>query len=250
MDKYSDILVSFGSQDTLNPEIWDKYDTENPVLKSGVRKALLNIAGEFMSFLGEDLYIDDVRFTGSLANFNWSKFSDIDLHLLVDFSQFDGEDKDVYKELFNLKKTLFNTTHKITVKGFDVELYAEDVNEAHHSTGVYSVLFDEWVEKPETEDVKIDKGHLQKKADSVMSKIDALIKEVSDDDLEMSLKKIEIFKDQLKKYRTAGLEKKGEYSYENLVFKFLRRSGYIDKLFNFKNDLMDKKLSLENQEIE
>ncbi len=250
MDKYSDILVSFGTQDTLNPEIWNGYDTEDPVLKPGIRKALLTIAGEFMDFLGEDLFIDDVRFTGSLANYNWSKFSDIDLHLLVDFSQFDGEDQEVYKELFNLKKTLFNTTHKITVKGFDVELYAEDVNEAHHSTGVYSVLFDEWVEKPKMEDVKIDKSFLEKKAKSVMSKIDSLIDEVTDEDLDKALDKIEKFKDQLKKYRTAGLEEKGEYSYENLVFKFLRRSGYIDKLFKFKNSLMDKKLSLENQEIE
>jgi hypothetical protein len=200
--------------------------------------------------LGEDLFIDDVRFTGSLANYNWSKFSDIDLHVLVDFSQFDPEDEEVYKELYNLKKTLFNTTHKITVKGYEVELYAEDVNEVHHSTGVYSVLFDEWVEKPEKEDVKIDREQLSQKSKNVMAKIDALIEDVSDDELETALDKIEKFKEKIKKYRSAGLEKDGEYSYENLVFKFLRRSGYIDKLFKYKNSLMDKKLSLENQEIE
>lgn len=83
-----------------------------------------------------------------------------------------------------------------------------------------------------------------------MNKIDSLLEEVADEDLDKALRKIENFKDQLKKYRTAGLEEKGEYSYENLVFKFLRRSGYIDKLFKFKNTLMDKKLSLENQEVE
>jgi hypothetical protein len=250
MDQYSEILVSFGTKDTLNPEIWDGYDSDNPVLKPSIRKALLNIAGEFMEFLGEDLFIDDVRFTGSLANYNWSKFSDIDLHVLVDFSQFDPEDEEVYKELYNLKKTLFNTTHKITVKGYEVELYAEDVNEVHHSTGVYSVLFDEWVEKPEKEDVKIDREQLSQKSKNVMAKIDALIEDVSDDELETALDKIEKFKEKIKKYRSAGLEKDGEYSYENLVFKFLRRSGYIDKLFKYKNSLMDKKLSLENQEIE
>jgi hypothetical protein len=49
---------------------------------------------------------------------------------------------------------------------------------------------------------------------------------------------------ELKKYRTCGLEKEGEYSDENLVFKVLRRNGYIEKLMNFENDVVDKELSL------
>ena len=73
---------------------------------------------------------------------------------------------------------------------------------------------------------------------------------IVDDDLDTALGKIEKFKEKLKKYRSSGLEKDGEFSYENLVFKFLRRNQYIDKLYNFKNKLMDKKLSLENQETE
>lgn len=250
MDKYSEILLSFGTKDTLNPKIWDGYETSDPILKPSIRKALLNIASEFMDFLDEDLFVDDVRFTGSLANYNWSEFSDIDLHLYVDFSQYDESEREVYKELFNLKKTLFNSTHDITVKGYEVELYAEDINETHFSTGVYSVLFDEWVHKPKKEEVSIDKDFLMTKAKSFMKKIDELIEDVSDDNLDVGLKKIEKFKEQLKKYRSAGLEKKGEFSYENMVFKFLRRNGYIDKLFEFKNKLMDKSLSLENQEIE
>lgn len=242
--------MSFGTKPTLNPKIWNDVDTDNPVLKNGIRVALLRIAGEFMDFLGEDLFVDDIRFTGSLANFNWSEFSDIDLHLYVDFSQFDPKDRAVYKELFQLKKTLFNTTHKITVKGYEVELYAEDVNETHFSTGVYSVLFDEWVHKPEKEQVKIDREFLIKKVSGVMDTIDNLMEDIVDDDLDISLEKIEKFKDKLKKYRSSGLEKDGEFSYENLVFKFLRRNQYIDKLYDFKNKLMDKKLSLENQEVE
>ena len=250
MDKFSEILLSFGTKKTLNPEIWNDVDTVDPVLKSNIRAALLSIASEFMEFLSEDLFVDDVRFTGSLANFNWSKFSDIDLHVLVDFSQFDPEDREVYKELFQLKKTLFNSTHNITVKGYEVELYGEDINEIHHSTGIYSVLFDEWINKPEREEVKIDKDLLKSKSVSMMSNIDELIDDVKDDELDSALEKIEKFKDKLKKYRSAGLEKDGEFSYENLVFKFLRRNGYIEKLFDFKNKLMDKSLSLENNEIE
>jgi len=242
--------MSFGTKPTLNPKIWNDVDTNDPTLKQSIRVALLEIASEFMSFLGDDLIIDDVRFTGSLANFNWSEFSDIDLHLYVDFTQFDPKDREVYKELFQLKKTLFNSTHNITVKGYEVELYAEDVNEVHFSTGVYSVLYDEWVHKPEKENVKIDRELLTKKVSVMMDKIDDLIDDVTDDDLDQALGKIEKFKDKLKKYRSSGLEKDGEFSYENLVFKFLRRNQYIDKLYDFKNKLMDKKLSLENQEVE
>ena len=129
-------------------------------------------------------------------------------------------------------------------------MYGEDINEIHHSTGIYSVLFDEWINKPEREEVKIDKDLLKSKSVSMMSNIDELIDDVKDDELDSALEKIEKFKDKLKKYRSAGLEKDGEFSYENLVFKFLRRNGYIEKLFDFKNKLMDKSLSLENNEVE
>jgi hypothetical protein len=165
----------------------------------------------------------------------------------VDFSQFDEEDVEVYKELFQLKKTLFNTTHNITVKGFEVELYAQNVSESHFSTGVYSVLFDEWIQKPEKESVNIDKSILTGKAKMMMDKIDGIIEDANNDDYETAVKKIDSFKEKLKNYRTAGLEKGGEFSYENLTFKFLRRNGYIDKIFNFRDKLMDKELSVENK---
>ena len=51
-------------------------------------------------------------------------------------------------------------------------------------------------------------------------------------------------KDKLKKFRSCGLEKGGEFSYENIVFKYLRRSGHIEKLFNLENQILDKELSL------
>ena len=44
-------------------------------------------------------------------------------------------------------------------------------------------------------------------------------------------------KDKLGDYRTSGLKNKGEFSYENLVYKYLRRSGHLDKLRNFKNEI-------------
>ena len=77
-----------------------------------------------------------------------------------------------------------------------------------------------------------------------MDRIDNLMIDVKDLDIDTALRKIKNFNDKLKKYRKSGLDKGGELSYENMIFKFLRRNGYLEKLFTFKNELMDRKLSL------
>jgi hypothetical protein len=195
-----------------------------------------------------DIFVQDVMMTGSLANYNWSQFSDVDLHIMYNFK--DSEDKEeIVKELFKIKKTLFNSTHNIKVKGFDVELYVQDTSEPHVSSGVYSVLFSDWINEPSKDEVIIDSEVIQKKTESWMEKIDNLIEDVEDEDLETALEYIDLLKEKLKQYRNNGLEREGEYSYENLVFKFLRRNGYIQKLFDFTNELVDKRLSLEQKNI-
>lgn len=239
------IISSFFVKDSLNSEIWDDHDNiEESKMKPEIREGLLEIANEFIEFLGFDIFVQDVTMTGSLANFNWSDYSDIDLHIIYDFKEA-GEQEELFKDLFNLKKTVFNSQHDITVKGYEVELYVQDMNEPHMSTGVYSVLYDEWLERPEPKEVKIDKKKIEDKSQQWMDIIDNTIEDLEVNDLEDSVEKLDSVKDKIKKFRTSGLEKGGEYSYENLVFKFLRRNGYIQKLFDNKNDLIDKSLSIQ-----
>ena len=244
MDNQSKILSSFELQDTLNPKIWVSPSSPDVKMKSDIREALLEIAYQFIDFVGVDVFIEDIIMTGSLSNFNWSSFSDVDLHLMIDYDQFPKEQWDLYKELFNIKKILFNKNHNITIKGYDVELYAQDKSEEHTSGGIYSVLYDDWVQKPKKEKVDIDRKSIKNKAKQWMVAIDKVIENAEDEELEDAKKLISKYKDKLKKYRKSGLEKKGEYSIENLVFKFLRRNGYIEKLYDFENELMDKYLSL------
>jgi predicted nucleotidyltransferase len=246
MEQNDRIISSFYIQDKLNPEIWNESEDGSYTMKEEVRNSLLTIANEFVDFLGIEIFVSDITMTGSLANYNWSEFSDIDLHIMYDFTEA-GEQKELYKELFKLKKTLFNSTHDIKVKGYEVELYVQDSSEPHFSTGVFSVMFDEWVNEPTQESVKIDDKKLQEKAQQWMDIIDTVIENVSDEELETALDTIDKVKDKLKKYRSCGLEREGEYSYENLVFKFLRRNEYIQKLFDFTNELVDKRLSLEQE---
>jgi hypothetical protein len=176
---------------------------------------------------------------GSLANYNWSEFSDFDLHLLVDFGKY-GEDEELYREIFELKKKEFNNKYDITIYGYDVEVYAQGADDEHSSSAVYSIMNDEWIQKPVKENAEIDFDFLKKKVKSWISKIDDTI-ETEDID------KMKSLKEKIKKYRKSGLEKEGEFSYENLVFKFLRRSGHIEDLFDTINKVEDKELSVENK---
>ena len=219
-------------------------------LRKEVREKLLQTANEFIDFIGVPLLIEDVIFTGSLANYNWSQYSDIDLHVVCDFIQFSETELSLYEELFKVKKTIFNTNHDIKIFGYEVELYVQNATEAHFSSGVYSVLYDDWDVKPEKEDSNIDTKILKSKINHWKSQIDTVVDNATEKDIDEAREYIKKFKEKLKKYRSSGLKKEGEYSYENLVFKYLRRSDYLEKLFNLENKLLDKELSLMEQKID
>ena len=244
MSKYQKILDSFSVKETLNPKVWENpEEPKKSTMISKVRKALMHIAEEFIDDLGDDVFVEDIYLMGSLANFNWSEFSDFDLHVIVDMEKY-GKQEELYKELFDLKKKLFNDKHNIKIYGYDVELYAQGVKDEAHSDGVYSVMNNEWVHIPSKTHKNIDMSVLTQKIKSWTDKIDDTIKDAKS---EGSAEKLKSLKDKLKDYRQSGLNKDGEFSYENLVFKFLRRSGHIEKLFDEKTKIKDKELSVETQ---
>lgn len=237
------IIKSFNVKKELNPKFWN----DNKKLNPEVRERLLEIAEEFIGFLKVPVVVDDILFIGSLTNYGWSEYSDIDLHISLDFNQFPKDNLNLYEELFNVKKVIFNSNHDITIFGYDVELYVEDSNKGSYSNGVYSVLHDKWKIEPKKENVSIDKEVLRKKVKNWTSKIDTIIDNSDVENYEESIELLDKLKDKLGEYRTSGLKNKGEFSYENLVYKYLRRSGHLDKLRNFKNEILDKQLSLFEQ---
>jgi len=239
----NELIKSFNPQETLNPKIWEK-DGDEPKLKPEIREGLLNIANEFIEFLDVDIIVTDIILTGSLSNFNWSKYSDFDLHIVVNLEQYDENQIELYEKIFNLKKLIFNQNHDIKIKGYEVELYVQNENESHFSSGVYSILFNEWANVPKKEKVSIDKDLIKQKSKQWMNMIDNLLDSIKDNDADIAKEMVQKYKDKLKKYRTCGLQKKGEYSTENLVFKILRRNGYIEKLHNNTSKIIDNKLSM------
>lgn len=239
------IVKSFKTKDSLSNEIFD--ETNGGIkMKEDVRKRLLEIADDFIESLGVELFIHDVVLTGSLANYNWSEFSDVDLHILIDMGEINDNDdspilQTIIKEFFDAKKNIWNEKHNIKIKGFDVEVYVQDVEEPHISSGVYSILHDKWEIKPEKETPNIDDRKILEKGEDFAKKIDNIVSLGLESEV---LPKIESLRKKLKQFRQSGLESGGEYSYENLTFKLLRRNGYIEKLLKLKTDITDKKLSI------
>jgi len=219
----------------INGKIWE----QGGHLKPEVREKLLKIAELFYESLHIDFPIVDIYFTGSLANYNWTSQSDIDIHLILDIP--DDEDKDFLAEYIDAKKESWKNKHDITIFGFPIELFAKDTEEFHKNKAVYSIKNDEWVVRPSKKNIKIDVDSIKEKSADMMSDIDNAL-EISDS--KDRLEAIDKVKDKIKRMRKAGLEKGGEYSVENLVFKTLRGNGYLEKLSSEKASILDKDLSL------
>jgi hypothetical protein len=191
----------------------------------------------FEEFIGIKLNVIDYTLTGSNANYTWTEYSDLDLHIIVK-----GMPDEKERELYNAKKALWSEEHNITIKGLLVECYVQGEKEEHHSTGVYSIVADQWLEKPKKVKPKINDAAVIAKKDSLVHDIETalLSKDITD------LRKI---KTRITKMRKAGLAKAGEWSTENLVFKVIRNLGLIDKLNDEIKDLEDQELSLENAPV-
>ena len=234
------LIKSFKPKDKLNPKIWDG-DGENAKLKPIVREKLLEITEQFLDFLGIDLVVTDIIMIGSLVNYNWSEYSDIDLHIVVNYNQFPENMRDLYVEFLDLKKIIFNDKHNIKFYGYDVECYVQDEIQTTFSSGVYSVLFDEWANLPKKENVKkIDVKLLKQKSEQWMRLIDGVLDNIKDENPETIKNLIKNYKAKLKKFRQCGLEKGGEMALENLVFKVLRRNGYSGKVMRLRREAYDR----------
>jgi predicted nucleotidyltransferase len=236
-----DVELKHQYHDVLNPEMW----TENKEILPDVKEKLMKIADAFIKFLkieGFDDDVEDIIVTGSSANFNWTELSDVDLHIVVDFEKMRTKHGDLVDEYFNAKKNVFNNLHEISIRGNNVEMYVQDAAEPHHSTGVYSLLKEEWVEEPEHKEPQVDDGAVRAKAAEMMNAIDDVVGQCD------KAAPVEALMEKLKKMRGAGLEEAGEFSVENLVFKQLRHNGYLEKLSTCKTKAFDRELSIEEEE--
>ena len=182
-----------------------------------------HIAQDFLEQLEKNVSMDDLRFTGSLANYNWSEYSDIDLHIVVDFSQIDDKEE-LVKSYFDAERMKWNNAHDIKLFGFEVEIYIENTGESHISSGIYSVMRDRWIVDPQPYDEKLDFYIAQKKADSIATQANLAGILLRTNEYRKAYKAAERLKTKVREMRALGLGSKDrEYSMENIAFKILRR---------------------------
>jgi hypothetical protein len=232
LQEASDLTLKY--HDALNAKLWD-----GDKLKSDVKTKLLEIGNAWAEFANiPQEAIKDIILVGGNANFNYTDFSDIDLHLLIDKDEL-PDCPELIDDYFKDKKQLWALSHDISIYGHDVELYAQDVNaEFPANQGVYSLTQDNWMVPPTRQEVNLEDPSLVKKINDYMDKINGLMDSNSDAEAFKKLKK------KFGEMRKAGIKKAGEFSQENLIFKELRNKGYLDRMNQYIKSKEDEKLSL------
>jgi len=216
--------------DTLHPKFWTNEKFDEQILNS-----IIKIVDEFIKddqHITSDM-VEDIQLTGSLANYNYSTFSDLDIHILLDFSDI-NEDEVIVKRALDGKRFIWNLSHNIKFNGHEVELYFQDIHEPHVASGLYSIQDNRWIKKPVYDPPEVDSRDVEKKAEQFRNEMELIkdaLEEVDDkDDLAKINKRAKKLKDKLMRSRREGLASKGEYSIENLAFKNLRNDDTIAEL--------------------
>jgi ribosomal protein L35AE/L33A len=221
--------LGFEQHNELNPLLWQGEE-----LRPEVKITLLKIAKDFVEYVGVPFEVKDLVLTGSQLGYYYTKHSDLDLHIIVDFNTVDCDREAA--ELFDTKRLLYKKQYDISIRGVPVEVYIEDSNFPAVSA-TYSLGDGGWRVKPDSQPQEIDTDEIVR-----MSKIWSTVigKAIESNDLETGRKVLKM----LRNYRKLGLKHSGEYGIENLVYKTLRNSKIIEKLMKLIGDLHDQSLSI------
>ena len=232
MSYVKNVLEDFQLHETLNPKLW-----KDSKLIPEVRQKLLEISENFEQYVEIPMHIVDVVLVGSNASYNYTQYSDIDVHLIVNTDLTEGVPEDIQTLIFNLKKTSFNKEFDIKIKGIPVELYVEDLHSSVHSNGIYSIRRNKWVKEPQP--ITIEKRDLTQELDSWTERINAAITSKDYEQITNVL-------DALYLMRKNSISIEGEYGRGNEIFKTLRDKGLLSKLKDSMNRCISSNLSLES----
>lgn len=225
-------------QKGLNPSFWqdEAFDPE-------VRSKLIRIAMDFYEDLKADAPIEDIQLTGSLANYNWTEHSDLDVHVILDMAKI-NEDVELVKKAMDGVRFMWNLRHPVQIRGYDVELYAQDVNQIHKASGLYSLLKNEWIRKPAYNPPSVDPNDVHRKVQAYGVEIEEIKRQLESADPELAadlLERASALKKKISRARDEKLAHEGgEFSVENLVFKEMRNNGMFEELINIKSDAYSK----------
>lgn len=235
-------LKSFEEKSSLNPKIWSSsYD-----LKKIVRRRLYDIAQEFIADVDDmDISVEDIVLVGSIAGYNWSKYSDIDLHIILDYDKLkDYASKEILQQNFDRMKDAWNKKHKILIYGYEVEMYVQDYRSPNASDGIYSIKYGKWVKIPKGGNAIQDRELIKRQASQYLNLIDKYSHMAAEcrskAAAKLILHEVEKIYDEIREGRKEALSTGGEFGAGNIIFKIMRRTDGFDKMQTTKTLLYDK----------
>ena len=232
----SDVEIEYHK--SLNPQIW-----LNNHLKSNIRKNLLNLGKYYFKSLELDskVKLKDIIFTGSLANYNYTDSSDIDLHIVIDYKDV-SDDVDFVMNYFLQKRAAWEVSNDVMIGSYPVEIYVQDINEQTvGKSAMYSIIDNKWIKKPKYKLPEVDRHLVTQKVNKyldIFNKI-SMMKD--------SLKKMDNYNKVLKKIkkeRGEATQTEGEFSVNNLVFKVLRNKKVFDIIKDNKKEIVNNVFSI------
>jgi hypothetical protein len=224
-----EFIKGYEEHDRLNPKLWDGEQ-----LRPEVKSKLLRIADKFREFIDLNVPVIDVHITGGQVTYHYTEKSDLDLHLIIDYSKIEC-DREV-EELLDAKRLLFKEKYHININGIPVEPGTEDQNRPTVSSA-WSLTTDSWIREPKNYSGKIDAEEVEKQSLQWQKIIRSVLNQ---NDPKTAQKVLKL----LRKYRKIGLKQTGEYGVENLVYKTLRNTGTLDQLVKYVERSVGNDLSI------
>lgn len=239
LDDYlkKNINESIEKHETLNPKLWGKDEELLPEVREGIQK----VVDQFVSELKEnevELKVLDVILVGSNASYNYTKDSDLDVHIVADTSIIPCE-YGLLPIIYNMARSQFNSKYDVTIHDVPIEIYVEGMNTSANSNGIYS-LNSGWIKKPVAVDIpEIDISDIypewEERAKKLLDSEDTSVDDVNK------------FIDDIYLLRKTSIMADGEYGKGNMVFKEIRNNGYLDKLKELKVKLTEKDMIVEKK---
>jgi predicted nucleotidyltransferase len=227
-------MNSFTIKDELCSDIFKKGNLMRRNVLTGIKK----IYKDVLTKLNIDKNaIKDVILVGSIVSYHYSSYSDIDIHIIVDMEKID-KNKELVKKWLDSERKIWNEQNDVTILGYEVEIYFQDVDEIIVTNGIYSIMKEKWLEFPKRETFTLDVDSIKKKAIKLINTIEIMNKGGRPRINSME----KIWKD-IVKGRKDDIQKNGEFGTMNIVFKILRRSGHLKLLNMMITKLKNKMIS-------
>jgi predicted nucleotidyltransferase len=226
----TDIEIEYHKK--LNSKFW-----LNNHLKSNIRKKLLTLAKFYFNQLDLGVELKDIVFTGSLANYNYTNLSDIDLHLVINYKDL-TDDEEFAKEFFGDKRALWADSNEIKINNYPVEIYVQNESQLDDKGmgAMYSLLNNQWIKKPKYKLPNVDKHLITQKVNKYLDILNKIsIMKDSKKKLQSYTKVMEKIRDDRRK----STKEEGEFSVDNLVFKVLRNKKVFDIISNNKKEIVN-----------